>query len=436
MDAAADAIVDTGTSASDLTDDGADAIGDLAQPADGSETDAATDASRDLSAPGDAADAPMKGDAADAPVGSDAADAPVGSDAADAPVGSDAADGPSPADGALNARYVFKIPVLAEALVGDPVRRRLYASVGGASPQYPNTLLMIDANTGAVVESPYVGSNPRALALSDDSSVLWIGVDGALAICRLTLTTDPPGIGPMMALTQALGAGKTIGPMVGLPGVPLSVVASTTDGARTVVLDDGVARPTSASTLGRSASSMAAGAPGYVYGFNGQSTGFGLLTMTITAAGISDLSTTAGLVSGFGTQIIYRAGRVYANSGEVVDVSTPTHPVAGGRLPYVGTVALGKPSRLFILAGDAPDAGTGRPTQILAVDETTLQVVGRIPFPPDLFGVGFNIYGGASSLVYLGPDTVAFLVRLEDMNTLQQTGTIVVIRDPLIAAVN
>jgi hypothetical protein len=370
------------------------------------------------------------GDVADRPTAPDVVDSHPTDDAADA------ADASSPSDGPLNARYVFKVPVLAEQMVADPVRRRFYVSVGGASPQYPNTLLTVDANTGAVLSTPYVGSNPRSLALADDASTLWIGVDGPLSIRRLTLTTDPPGVGPLTALTQALGAGQTAGPMVGLPGAPLSVVVSTPDGKKTVVLDDGVARSTSASTLGRSASLLVAGSAGYVYGYNSQSTAFGFLTMTVSAAGISDLSTTPNLLSGFGNQIVYQAGRVYAASGEVIDVTTPNHPVAGGRLPCVGPIALGPPNRLFVLSGDSPDAAGTLPTQILVVDGTALKIVAMIPFPPDLYPRGFDVSAGTSSVVYLGPDALAFLVRAYNYTTSEQSGTLVIIRDPLIAALN
>jgi hypothetical protein len=397
--------------------------------------DAGADAPLDAEAPphDGAADGEDAAQAIDVGTGADANRSP---DGADAQTPSDAADTRTPApDAPLNARYVFKIPVLAEQMVGDPLRRRLYLSVGGGSPQYPNTLLTIDANTGAVVSSPYVGSNPESLALSDDSSILWIGINGSLSIRRVTLTANPPDVGPLTSLTPALGAGQAIGPMVGLSGAPLSVVVSTPDGGKTVVLDDGVARPTSASTLGRSASLLVAGTPGYAYGYDGQDTGFGFLTMAISSGGVSDLSTTPGLIQGFGNQIVYRGGRVYAATGEIVDVSSPARPVAGGRLPCVGPIALGGPNRLFVLTGDVPDAGTLRPTQILVVDDTTLKVVTMIPFPPDLFGT-FNDSPATTSFVYLGPDTLAFLVRLTDTTTFAQTGTLVVIRDPLIGAVN
>jgi hypothetical protein len=405
---------------------------------DASSSDGARDAAADLAAPGDAGgDGDVAGPTSDSGDGDrptndagDVADRPVSPDAAD-----DVADDASPSDGSLNARYVFKIPVLGEQMVGDALRRRLYVSVGGASPQYPNTLLTIDANTGTILATPSVGSNPRSLAISDDSSVLWVGIDGALALRRVTLTSDPPAIGPQTTLTQAFGAGQTIGPMAVLPGAPLSIVASTPDGRKTAAFDDGVARSTTASTLGRSASQLAAGAAGYVYGYDGQSTGFGLLTMAVSASGVADLSTTGGLISGFGNQIVYRAGRLYSANGEVVDVSVPTHPITAGRLPYRGPIAFGPRNLLFVLSGDTPDAGTTRPTQFVVIDGTTLKMVTTIPFPPDLLGT-VNDDPITPGFVYVGPDTLAILIRLTSTTSGQTTGTVVVIRDPLIAAVN
>ncbi len=391
-----------------------DAVADVARP-DGAGNDGGADAIRDAS---DAADRSGSPDVTDAA-------------AADA---SGATDAPGPSDGTLNARYVFKMPLLGERLIGDPLRRRFYVSIAGASPQYPNSLLAIDANDGAIVANTFVGSNPRSLALSDDSSTLWVGIDGALSIRRVMLTTDPPGIGPLTPLSPLLGIGQTLGPMVPVAGAPLSVVASTPDGRKTAVLDDGVARAGVPTSLGRSASSMAAGAAGYVYGYDGQDTAFGFLTMAVSASGIADVSTTSGLMSGFGNQIISQGNHVYAATGEVIDISTPTHPVAGGRLPGVGPMAPGPPNRIFVITGDTPDAATSAPTQILAIDGTTLKVVGSIPLPPDLYGTGSD-FTTTSNPVYVGPDALGLLIRRGNLGTNDQTGTLVIIRDPLIATI-
>ena len=47
-----------------------------------------------------------------------------------------------------------------------------------------------------------VGSNPGALALSDDGSTLWVGIDGAHAFRKVTMTSTPPVVGPLIHLPK------------------------------------------------------------------------------------------------------------------------------------------------------------------------------------------------------------------------------------------
>ena len=94
----------------------------------------------------------------------------------------------------------------------------------GDADAYPNTIVVVDPSTSSVVSTIQVGSNPGALALSDDGSTLWVGIDGARAFRKVTLTSTPPALGPLHHLPKSNPDGFfSVGSMVALPGAPLSV---------------------------------------------------------------------------------------------------------------------------------------------------------------------------------------------------------------------
>ena len=49
-----------------------------------------------------------------------------------------------------------------------------------------------------------IGSDPRALALSDDGATLWVGIDGAHAFRKVTMGSTPPVVGPLIHLPKAM----------------------------------------------------------------------------------------------------------------------------------------------------------------------------------------------------------------------------------------
>ena len=70
----------------------------------------------------------------------------------------------------------------------DTVRGVLYAAVGSGAPAYENRVVVIEPSTGRIIESFDVGSNPMTLALSDDGSILWVGLEDAGAVRRVDLS--------------------------------------------------------------------------------------------------------------------------------------------------------------------------------------------------------------------------------------------------------
>src|SRR5882762_5705131 len=108
---------------------------------------------------------------------------------------------PSPVlDGA-----VIDVPVAHNALVYDSVRNVYYASVPGSVIGNGNRIATIEPVTGQVSYSAPVGSEPNALALAADASVLYVGVDGSGAVAKLALPSMRVLGGVKLIIDPALG---------------------------------------------------------------------------------------------------------------------------------------------------------------------------------------------------------------------------------------
>ncbi len=105
------------------------------------------------------------------------------------------------------------------------------------------------------------------------------------------------------------------------------------------IYDDGVKRPnetadrTGSNRIEFGASRSALGVPdARLYGYNHESTEFGFRRMTVDASGVTTLESTSNLISGFGVDIEFDDGRIYATNGRVIDPEART---------IVGTYSVG-----------------------------------------------------------------------------------------------
>ena len=239
------------------------------------------------------------------------------------------------------------LPIAARDLAYNPVRNELYASVAGDAAAYPNRIVVIDPSTSSVVSTIPIGSNPRTLAVSDDGATLWVGIDGAHAFRKVTLGSTP-----------------VVGPLIHLPkAMPTTYYDAVRDGRAARrdarrwrsrfttgtpgdvrVFDDGVSRGGGA-TNGLVAYSLAAGPPGLLFGAGS----YGFLVLRVGASGIPTATPFYNLLRGYSSSLVYAAGRVFAQTGEVLDVSNPNAPFWSASLGAQGPVALRDPQSLLQL---------------------------------------------------------------------------------------
>lgn len=308
---------------------------------------------------------------------------------------------------------LVKVPVSAQAIVGDAVRNRIYATVSGGDAMYANRLVTIDVATASVAHSVGIGSEPTSLAISDDGSTLWVGLSQAFAVRQVDLTGAEPVPGKQYALPPAqFGDLAAAGPMVVLPGSKASLAISlhredvSPSFAGALIVDDGVARKkmTSGHT---GASRLTLGPAGYLFGYNNLHTGYGFYAITIADDGLTQTEH-SDLINGFATDIVYGYGYVYATSGEVIDVSNPAMPVRAGKFPNSG--ALVPLPNDKVLMASVGSSSSGYPSGSGAL---TFRLFDTKSFTQIDSDTGPNV-SAMRNLLLLAPRTLAFVAAAPD----------------------
>src|SRR5262249_17252705 len=88
----------------------------------------------------------------------------------------------------------------------DSGRNVYYASVPGSVIGAGNSIATIDPATGQVTPSAPIGSEPGALALASDGSVLYVGLDGSGEVIRLALPSMTPQGRVRLAVDSSFGS--------------------------------------------------------------------------------------------------------------------------------------------------------------------------------------------------------------------------------------
>ncbi len=308
---------------------------------------------------------------------------------------------------------VRQVALAANDLMYDPKTQKIYASV----PGNPGSIRSIDPTTGDIGPGISVGSQPKKLALSGNGQYLYFGLDGEGAFQRLDLASQTPS--PKFSL----GSDPFLGPhyvedIEVIPGSPGSVAISRRysgvipQHAGVAIYDNGVLRPTT--TPGHTGSNVIefSASPTRLYGQNLETTEFGFRRMIVDSSGVKvqDVfdSFMGDLVSGFGVDIKFEAGRIYTTSGRVIDpeartvVGTFVLPSSSGNL-VKPDATLG---RVFYLTQE----GTSGTWKLLAFDMNSRQLLGSetmtgLTGTPDSL-----IRWGAKGLAFRTTDGKVFLV--------------------------
>jgi hypothetical protein len=230
----------------------------------------------------------------------------------------------------LSGVQVGVISLQTNDLISDPQRNLIYASVPStAGPGLGNTITTIQPTGGTIGPSTFVGSEPNALAISSDASAVYVGLDGAAAVARWNPATG-------VASPQfALGSSSFTGPYFAediavVPGDPNSIAVSRRNQGFSP-RHEGVAIYTNGSMMPNTTANHTGSNriefsddPSLLLGYNNETTEYGFRRMAVNSSGVSVTNTTQNVIQGFGVDIEYDAGRIYATSGRVVDPTTST----------------------------------------------------------------------------------------------------------------
>lgn len=274
--------------------------------------------------------------------------------------------------------------LIVNRLLYDPGRHRLYASVPDRAGANGNTVAVIDPAMKIVEQFIPVGTDPNALAMTDDGQFLYVGIDASGEIQRVNLATRIAELRFTLGGASAHGSwsAATIAP---LPNQPHSVAVSlrylelSTGEAGVAVYDDGIRRPDIALAYDNS---IAFSASGTLYGF-----GEGMLyTMAVDPTGVSTVRNgQSNFADTANPEMLISNGRIYLSNGVVLE-DPPIN--------LAGTFA-GGDSR-----GMAVDPVAGRTyllrdyykvsASIFAFDNSTFRLMGSLdlPFPP---GEGYSL---------------------------------------------
>ncbi len=223
---------------------------------------------------------------------------------------------------------------LANDMVWDPLNQVIYLSVPSLASANGNTIAVLNPTSGSIQSTQFAGSEPDALAISDDSQFLYAGLDGSSSVQRFTL----PGLMP--DINYSLGAGPyPEGPFFGVdlqvePGLPHTTAVSR--GAFNVspvalggmaIFDDTTMRSKVADSSGDLYDSLQWGSDTAIYAINSEISNFNFYVLTVNSNGVILSKDYQNAFADFGVRMHYDSGTglVYTDDGYVINPANGQH---------------------------------------------------------------------------------------------------------------
>ncbi len=307
------------------------------------------------------------------------------------------------------ANHITSLGMLVAGMVWDASRARIYAALPATAPS-GNSVVAIDPVTGSTAAPVPVGNGPNLLALSADASHLWVSLDGANAIQRLTLPDLAPDI--RIDIPPSWGRPQVALAMQAAPVSPNTLAIIRGDrgfGATNpavTIYDDSVQRPGTTTGYYANLAWLQWGSDDRtLYGQSESSADSSFDVLNVDASGVRLDAHYGHLFPGAYLYTHYdrSAGRVYGDDGRVFDPSTSvlTGTFNFGDLSLYTCLPDPVGSVVFCLGRDASQERSGAGFMLRAFDKTTYRGIGdlRIPYatgePQNLIrwgnsGIAFN----------------------------------------------
>jgi DNA-binding beta-propeller fold protein YncE len=266
-------------------------------------------------------------------------------------------------------------------VVFDSQRSLIWASAKGAAGSLANNLVGVDPSSGNITATIPVGSEPGAVAITDDQQRVFAAMAGMLAIVPVNLATQiAEAAYPVSTpLTQYSTQGAFVPTALAtIPGEPKSVVAissayiGTSYGRKVAVYDPFGPR---SQTFDKLVDVLINGdGPNAFFAANESTSDLSLYRLTVTPSGILQDKQFSSIGTGFFGALAYANGYFYTDGGTMwtADTSAQVASFAGGGIPvplpelnqvvYAWTSQTGLAIATF-------DLGTFRPVSSLLITE-------------------------------------------------------------------
>ena len=267
----------------------------------------------------------------------------------------------------------------------DSTGNQLIAPVWSADPQYANSIVAINAATGAVTHSASVAADPTMARITSDSSYVYTGFKAVNQVTQLAL----PGLSAPSSFS--LGADSFFGPWYALdlqpaPGAPLTTaVILGTNGAQPpqgslTIYDNGTRLPNVANGFvsgGHPFNDLQWGANSSTLYADDNNSSFNFYTLAVNSSGVTLNNTSVNAFGATGSKIHFNSatGYIYDDNGQVINPATAAQV---GKFNASGLlVADDTLGRVFILGQTTAQSGTANYT-IQSFNQTTFAYVGSI----------------------------------------------------------
>src|SRR5437588_1540184 len=315
---------------------------------------------------------------------------------------------PSPGGGASSSLPLTTYQVISldvNRLSFDPFTRKLYATIPSTAKQVTgNSVIAIDPAAGSLGAPLNIGSEPNRIAESSDGTYLYVGLDGALSLTRVDLTSMTQGpVYPLIlpgGTTQVAARDLAVAP--GNDNLLAIDTGSSGNGLFDISGSTGTMRANLTGPY--TGSNLAFANPTTVYSYDSDTSGAEFNRWTVTSTGLTLNNNTGYTLDGIGGfSGAYRLvnGLVYGFAGGVADPS-PTPPTQIGQFAVSSAQGSGQsiegtgvapdptPGRVFFLGETL--AGSGNPV-LLSYDSNRYVLVNMQQFTGAIQGMDLLRWG-------------------------------------------
>lgn len=252
------------------------------------------------------------------------------------------------------AQNVKVVNIQANNLVYNYYDQKLYCTIPGSVGMIGNSIAVIDPITGLIDTTVYLGSEPMKMAVSDNGKTVAVGLDGSAEVALFDVPTKA------VRNQFSMGSDGTTGlffvnDIEFLPDNDSAVLVSRRNYGFSpmyegiAVYDNGIMRPSVVN--GSSGSNTIEFVNDSIFfGYNQETTEFGIRKHVVDVNGVADLAVTTGLVSGFYKEMIFGQGKLIFSNGKIINVSSGS-PVLAATIPGMdGPVAIDTASNMIYYA--------------------------------------------------------------------------------------